>query len=41
MFGKTWVHLTLTFENELEASGPLVIGAGRHSGFGLMAEVGS
>ncbi len=33
----TSVHLTLAFDDELEVSGPLVIGAGRHCGFGLMA----
>ncbi len=37
--GKTWVHLTLAFADELKIPGPLVIGAGRHCGFGLMAEV--
>ena len=36
---KTWVHLTLTFDDEIKTPGPLVIGAGRHCGFGLMAEV--
>lgn len=36
---KTWVHLTLNFNDELKAPGPLVIGAGRHCGFGLMAGV--
>jgi CRISPR-associated protein Csb2 len=35
--GKTWVHLTLTFDDELMVGGPLAIGAGRHCGFGLMA----
>jgi CRISPR-associated protein Csb2 len=37
----TAVHLTLAFDGELEVPGPLVIGAGRHCGFGLMAELGS
>jgi CRISPR-associated protein Csb2 len=37
--GKTWVHLTLTFNDELKGPGPLIIGAGRHCGFGLMAGV--
>ncbi len=31
------IHLTLTFNDELKVPGPLVIGAGRHCGFGLMA----
>lgn len=31
------IHLTLTFKDELKVPGPLVIGAGRHCGFGLMA----
>ena len=33
------IHLTLTFKDELEATGPLVVGAGRHCGFGLMAAI--
>jgi CRISPR-associated protein Csb2 len=33
----TAVHLTLRFKNDLHVPGPLVIGAGRHCGFGLMA----
>lgn len=36
--GRTWVHLTLEFEDQLEVPGPLVIGAGRHCGFGLMSK---
>lgn len=36
---KTWVHLALHFEDETQVPGPLVIGAGRHCGFGLMAGV--
>lgn len=35
---KTWVHLTLAFDEELQVPGPIAIGAGRHCGFGLMAE---
>ena len=35
--GRTWVHLTLTFDHGLNPPGPLAIGAGRHCGFGLMA----
>lgn len=35
----TAVHLILTFANDLEVPGPIVIGAGRHCGFGLMAPV--
>ena len=34
---QTAVHLTLTFAGGLEVPGPLVVGAGRHCGFGLMA----
>ncbi|HEU0141638.1 MAG TPA: type I-U CRISPR-associated protein Csb2 [Bryobacteraceae bacterium] len=34
---QTAVHLTLRFSNGLSAPGPLVIGAGRHIGLGLMA----
>jgi CRISPR-associated protein Csb2 len=33
------IHLTLTFKGELKVPGPLVIGAGRHCGFGLMAVI--
>ncbi len=33
----TAVHVRLTFDHEV--SGPLVIGAGRHCGFGLMASI--
>jgi CRISPR-associated protein Csb2 len=33
------VHLKLRFTGALEVPGPLVIGAGRHCGFGLMAGV--
>ena len=33
------VHLKLRFKGGLEVPGPLVIGAGRHCGFGLMAGV--
>lgn len=35
----TAVHLTLRFDDGLDVPGPLVIGAGRHCGFGLMAGV--
>jgi CRISPR-associated protein Csb2 len=35
--GLTAVHLTLRFTEDLRMPGPLVIGAGRHCGFGLMA----
>lgn len=38
---KTAVHLTLTFDDGLEVPGPLVIGAGRHCGFGLMGAIDS
>ncbi len=33
----TAVHLELTFKEQFEVPGPLVLGAGRHCGFGLMA----
>lgn len=36
---QTAVHLTLTFNDDAEPSGPLAIGAGRHCGLGLMARV--
>lgn len=31
------IHLTLTFDDDRKIPGPIVIGAGRHCGFGLMA----
>lgn len=34
---RTAVHITLRFHNEVRVPGPLVIGAGRHVGLGLMA----
>jgi CRISPR-associated protein Csb2 len=37
---QTAVHLTLCFNDRLTVPGPLVIGAGRHCGFGLMASGG-
>lgn len=36
----TAVHLTLRFNDGLKMNGPLVVGAGRHCGFGLMAREG-
>jgi len=36
---QTAVHLTLRFNDGLNIPGPLVIGAGRHCGFGLMASI--
>jgi CRISPR-associated protein Csb2 len=36
---KTAVHLVLRFNDELNVPGPLVIGAGRHCGLGLMAGI--
>jgi len=36
---QTAVHLTLRFNDGLEVPGPMVVGAGRHCGFGLMAAV--
>jgi len=35
--GLTAVHVTVLFKEDLHVPGPLVIGAGRHCGFGLMA----
>jgi len=40
LLSQTAVHLTLRF-SDAEVSGPIVVGAGRHYGFGLMAQVGS
>lgn len=37
--GLTAVHVTLRFKDDIQAPGPLVIGAGRHCGFGLMAHI--
>ena len=39
LLSKTGVHLLLRFNSGLNMQGPLVIGAGRHCGFGLMAGV--
>jgi len=39
--GLTAVHLTLRFKNNLHVPGPIVIGAGRHCGLGLMVNVDS
>jgi CRISPR-associated protein Csb2 len=36
LLNQTAVHLRLVFNENKEVSGPLVIGAGRHCGFGLM-----
>ncbi|MDZ4783715.1 MAG: type I-U CRISPR-associated protein Csb2 [Planctomycetia bacterium] len=38
---QTAVHLTLRFNDCVNVPGPLVIGAGRHCGFGVMANAGS
>lgn len=35
----TALHLTLTFEGGVKVPGPIVLGAGRHCGFGLMAAI--
>lgn len=35
--GLTAVHVTLRFKDDLHMPGPLVVGAGRHCGLGLMA----
>lgn len=34
---QTATHLTITFDNAVEAPGPVAIGAGRHCGLGLLA----
>lgn len=39
LLSQTAVHMTLTFKDELKVPGPIIIGAGRHCGFGLMAQV--
>ena len=39
LLNQTAVHLRIKFENELSVPGPLVIGAGRHCGLGLMAKL--
>ena len=39
LLNQTAVHLKLRFSNDLQVSGPLVVGAGRHCGFGLFAAV--
>jgi CRISPR-associated protein Csb2 len=39
LLDQTAVHLVLTFANDVEISGPLTLGAGRHCGFGLMAAI--
>jgi len=36
---QTAVHLRIRFDDELQVPGPIIIGAGRHCGFGLMAAV--
>jgi CRISPR-associated protein Csb2 len=38
--GLTAIHLTLRFKDDLQVPGPLVVGAGRHCGFGPMAHSG-
>ncbi|WP_437202909.1 type I-G CRISPR-associated protein Csb2 [Planctomicrobium sp. SH664] len=37
LLGLSSVHLQLRFHNDLQVPGPLMIGAGRHCGLGLMA----
>lgn len=39
LLSQTAVHLKLRFKDGISVPGPLVIGAGRHCGFGLMAGV--
>lgn len=41
LLSQTAVHLTLRFKEGVKVPGPLVIGAGRHCGFGLMVGEGS
>ncbi|PHS02270.1 MAG: type I-U CRISPR-associated protein Cas5/Cas6 [Blastopirellula sp.] len=41
LLSQTAVHLKLQFNDGLEVPGPLVIGAGRHCGLGLMAAIDS
>ncbi len=38
--GMTALHLTLRFNEGLQVPGPLVVGAGRHCGLGIMAQLG-
>lgn len=38
--GLTAVHLTLRFKDDVRVPGPLIIGAGRHCGLGVMAHFG-
>jgi CRISPR-associated protein Csb2 len=40
LLSETAVHLKLCFNDNMSVPGPLVIGAGRHCGFGLMAGIG-
>jgi CRISPR-associated protein Csb2 len=39
LLSQTAVHLKLRFSDDLEMPGPLVIGAGRHCGFGVFARI--
>lgn len=39
LLSQTAVHLKICFKDGLKVPGPLVIGAGRHCGFGLMAGI--
>jgi CRISPR-associated protein Csb2 len=39
LLSQTAVHLKLRFRDDVSVPGPLVIGAGRHCGFGLMAGI--
>lgn len=41
LISNTAVHLTIRFPDGIKPSGPLVLGAGRHCGFGLMASCDS
>jgi len=34
---KTWIHLHLRFNDDLQVPGPIAIGAGRHCGLGILA----
>jgi CRISPR-associated protein Csb2 len=38
LLSQTAVHMRIRFKDEMKFNGPLIIGAGRHCGFGLFAE---
>lgn len=41
LLSQTAVHLSIHFQDDVEYPGPIAIGAGRHCGFGLMAQENS